>query len=199
MFSKKFRKHFFKFNIKHGFTLHHFCYKSGTGFTLLEVIIAIAVISIGLIGILYLVSFSISASSVAKNKLIAANLAQEGIELVRGIRDTNWVQGEDWDTGIEGTGNQRAGIIDYDDIDGLTSYFNPPPSDIDECGSNCRVYLKNDFYTHDSSGGSSTNFYRLILLDKISPTQIEVTCEIKWTERSKSYYLTVKDYLYEWQ
>ena len=198
MFSKIFRKHFFNFNIKHGFTPYRFCYKSDTGFTLLEVIIAIAVVFIGLIGVLYLVSFSISASSVAKNKLIAANLAQEGIELVRGIRDTNWAQGENWDNGIKGTGNQRAGIIDYDDIEGLTSYFNPPYSDIDECGDNCRVYLKNDFYTHDSSG-SPTNFYRLILLDKISPSQIEVTCEIKWIEHSRVHYLTVKDYLYDWQ
>jgi len=122
------------------------------GFTLLEVIIAIAILIVGLIGLMVLVSATISASSVSASRLLAANLAQEGIELVRGIRDSNWLQGQAWDTGIGRTGGERGGIIDYDDFDNLTQYINPPPADVNACGSACQLYEQNNFYSHISSG-----------------------------------------------
>lgn len=76
--------------IKHRFLRHK-------GFTLLETIFAVLIIVIAFIAIFSLVNFGISSISVSKNKLIAAELSQEGLELVRWWRETdNSVPGVAW-------------------------------------------------------------------------------------------------------
>ena len=55
----------------------------------MEAIVAIFVITTGIVGVLSLVTQTISSATFSKDKLIAAYLAQEGIEIVRNIRDTN--------------------------------------------------------------------------------------------------------------
>ena len=62
-----------------------------TGFTLLETIVALGIILGGVTGAFGLAIKGLSIASVSKNKLIAVNLAQEGIELVRRIRDNNTI------------------------------------------------------------------------------------------------------------
>lgn len=59
------------------------------GFTLLEMLIATAVLLSAAVGSVALISQAISNSRYSKNKLIAVNLAQEGIELVRVVRENN--------------------------------------------------------------------------------------------------------------
>ena len=61
------------------------------GFTLLETLVTIVVISVGVLGSINLINNSFGLATIAKNKLIAADLAQEGFELVRNIRDVNYL------------------------------------------------------------------------------------------------------------
>lgn len=61
------------------------------GQTVLELIIAITILVVALVATLVLIVTSINASREARNKLIATNLAREGIEVIRNIRDSNWV------------------------------------------------------------------------------------------------------------
>jgi prepilin-type N-terminal cleavage/methylation domain-containing protein len=63
------------------------------GFSLIEVAIAIAIISIGLITITSLFISNIKSEIRSKNKLIAIYLANESIEIVRQQRDNNWFSG----------------------------------------------------------------------------------------------------------
>ena len=59
------------------------------GFTLVEMLVTILLVSIGLIGVLAFFNTSLGSQFDAKNELIAAGLAQEGTELVRNIKDFN--------------------------------------------------------------------------------------------------------------
>lgn len=95
----------FKFQEK-GFTQHHFCglYKSGAGFTLLESLIAIAIFTVGISAALSVIVSSLNVGARAKNQIIASNLAEEGIEVVRNIRDRNWMAGNPWYANIDNTG-----------------------------------------------------------------------------------------------
>ena len=79
----------------------HKILKSQIGFSLLEVVIATTVISVGLVGILGLVIQNIAIQQTYKNTLVASMLAQEGLELARNIRDKNWLTaGADYNDGL---------------------------------------------------------------------------------------------------
>lgn len=65
---------------------------SKRGETILEVLVSLLVITIGAATATSLIVASIRANLFNKDSLIALNLAQEGIEYMRNIRDTNWIK-----------------------------------------------------------------------------------------------------------
>lgn len=63
-----------------------------SGFSLVEVIISIFLITFGIIASVELLTKGLKESMDSRDQLIAVGLAQEGVELVRNVRDNNWVQ-----------------------------------------------------------------------------------------------------------
>jgi prepilin-type N-terminal cleavage/methylation domain-containing protein len=83
------------------------------GFTLIEVIVAIFLITVGMAGAFNLVQRTIAFTSVSSSRLQAAYLAQGGIELVRNTRDSNWLAGNEWDLNLpSGTETGLLGKFD---------------------------------------------------------------------------------------
>ncbi|MDP3991098.1 MAG: prepilin-type N-terminal cleavage/methylation domain-containing protein [Candidatus Nealsonbacteria bacterium] len=70
------------------------------GFTLIEVIVAIFLLTVGSVGAFSLVQSIISFSSLAVSRLEAVYLAQEQLEVVRNTRDTNYLEGSSWLDGV---------------------------------------------------------------------------------------------------
>ena len=68
--------------------------KNDAGFTLIEVIIALAVIVTGLVGALVLATSNYRASRDNISRVFAANLARSAVEAVRNTRDTNWLRSD---------------------------------------------------------------------------------------------------------
>lgn len=62
------------------------------GFTLIEVLASLAVFTIGIVAIMTLGFSNYNTSRDNLDRIIAANLAREGIELIRNRRDTNWLR-----------------------------------------------------------------------------------------------------------
>ena len=65
--------------------------KSGAGFTIIELIISIFILSIAVVGIFSAFSIIVVLTSDTSNRLTAVYLAQEGMEIVRNIRDADWL------------------------------------------------------------------------------------------------------------
>ncbi|MBU0476702.1 prepilin-type N-terminal cleavage/methylation domain-containing protein [Patescibacteria group bacterium] len=152
-------------------------------FTIIEVMVAIFIITTGMLGAFSLIQQTVFFTVTGSSRLAAAYLAQEGIEIVRNIRDTNWLGGFAWDDGLD-VGTHEA---DYNDL-ALSPYNNN--------------YLKigNGFYNYDS--GSLTKFKRKITItpDPISmPSKLEVSVLVEWQERGSSHQVTVKENLYNWR
>jgi len=163
-------------------------------FTLIETIIAIFILTTGILAISSLISYFISASSISSQRLIAAYLAQEGIEIVRNLRDTNILSGRSWDYGLS-DGNWQA---DYNDTS-LSPY----------AGTFLNLEA-NGLYGYGP--GIPTIFKRKINLQKntffvrSSPSLpsfpeefLKVTVEVSWQERGRSHSLTAQANLYNWQ
>ncbi len=90
--------------------------KNEKGFNILEVMISVSIIIVGIISIMGLFAVIAKNASDNKIKIIAAYLAEENIEIVRQIRDTNWLNGvPNWDQAI-GNGNVAAVVKDVSDI-----------------------------------------------------------------------------------
>ena len=66
------------------------------GFTMMEVIVAIFILEVVAVSGYTLISRVAVGASSNQNKLAASYLVQEKFELIRNIRDTNWLQGEYW-------------------------------------------------------------------------------------------------------
>ncbi|TSC56954.1 MAG: hypothetical protein Greene071421_464 [Parcubacteria group bacterium Greene0714_21] len=75
------------------------------GFTLIEVLTALFVLTVGLVGVAALLSRTASFTSGANATLTASFLGQEGLEIARNTRDSNFLKirkGENiqWDNGL---------------------------------------------------------------------------------------------------
>ncbi|MFH1428477.1 MAG: hypothetical protein ABIH39_01920 [Candidatus Margulisiibacteriota bacterium] len=161
--------------------------KNNFGISIIEVVAAITIITMGMIGVLSLVIQNIQAQYINKNVLIAADLAGEGLELVRNTRDLNWLTGNDWNKDI--VGNYT---IDYKGSASINQSVDYIYDD------DARLYVdSNGFYTHAVTA-MPTNFYRLItVVDNID--YLDVKSTIRWKDGVKNHDYTAETYLYNWR
>lgn len=147
------------------------------GFTLLETIVAVYILSTVVVAGFTAAFVSISSSIHAKNQVTAFYLAQDVFDYIRHQRDINVV---DPDTGnwLEGLGS-CVGINSYCSIDTSTNFI----STINEEGGGPLYLTNGGIFTHSDSGNSPTNFRRVININEIASGQ-EATIEItvSWTQ-----------------
>jgi len=82
--------------------------KTNNGFSVVELMVVIAIIVTTFVSLLGMISFSLGISALMKQTLQANNMAQETLEAVRNFRD-----GTDWETtglGILGSGDYHPEI-----------------------------------------------------------------------------------------
>lgn len=75
--------------------------KGQAGFTLVEAMVAIAILSISITGPLVIAQKGIASAIYSRDQVTAFYLAQEAVEYIRNVRDTNGNNGVDWMTGLE--------------------------------------------------------------------------------------------------
>lgn len=81
----------------------------------METIVALGVIMTGLVSVISLTISNLNAERDAATRYQAINFAREGIELVRTMRDSNWISGSDAWKGIPRGGNI---ILQFNPADG---------------------------------------------------------------------------------
>jgi prepilin-type N-terminal cleavage/methylation domain-containing protein len=155
--------------------------RSQAGFSLIEVIIAMFILSSAVFGTYILVQQTLIAAAANKLQLTAYYLGQEGVEIVRNIRDTNWLQEETWTTGLAvGGGWQEA---DYTSSSLSASQSRNLKVDAD------------GFYNYSS--GTDSHFKRKIsVTDQTDYLQVEVVVE--WTDNRRDRSVQVINNLYNW-
>ena len=67
-------------------------FKNKSGESILETIIALGILAIGITLASTIIGSSLRNINLSKNQIIAINIAREGIEAMRNIRDTNWLK-----------------------------------------------------------------------------------------------------------
>jgi len=70
------------------------------GQTMLELIFAITIIAVGVLGATTLVFYNLMLADRDKSEITAINLAREYLELAKNMRDSNWLAGNAFDAGM---------------------------------------------------------------------------------------------------
>jgi len=70
------------------------------GFSMVEIIVAVAIVGTSFVGILLSLNQALRFDKILTEKTTALYLAQEGIEIVRNIRDSNRLADKPWDQDI---------------------------------------------------------------------------------------------------
>jgi prepilin-type N-terminal cleavage/methylation domain-containing protein len=162
--------------------------KFSRGFTVLELMTVIFIITVGIVGVSSLITQTISLATLSSQKLTAIYLAQEGIEIVRNIRDKNWVVGESWNNGlvlpqIDCSSGCEA---DYND-QGLSPYS----------GTLLKLETGTGFYGYDI--GSPTQFKRKITITQPGADILKVLVLVEWQVKTKTYSVSAQENLYNWR
>ncbi len=157
------------------------------GFSLIEIITVLFVVSIGLLGVMSLIIQNIESQSFNQKNVVAYQLAQEGLELVRRTRDTNWLAGRGWDQGLTAGDH----YMDYRDAAPNPLSSDEPP----------KLYLTADnYYIHDFSGNyPDSGFSRLINIIKVSDSELSVKAQVDWTDRGRNFSYALETLLYDWR
>jgi len=169
--------------------------QSGGGFTLIEVIVAIFLIIVGMVGVLITIQNIFPSIRIVSSQLTAAYLTQEGIEIVRNIRDTNWLNGQDWNANI------------FDNCLSCSSPFvcncqaDYTSQSLSSFVSTEYLKINNGFYTYNSSPSAiQTPFVRKITVASTTADggRTEVEVSVIWRVGGKNYQASTTEYLYNW-
>jgi hypothetical protein len=105
---------------------------------MVEAMVAITVIITAISSSLALIQSSITATGIGGMQVVAANLAREGLEVVRAARDTNWLASRSFQVGLVDAGGNKTARPVLDVQNGAWEIsFAPTALDAD----NARVYV----------------------------------------------------------
>ncbi|MFA4890509.1 MAG: type II secretion system protein [Candidatus Paceibacterota bacterium] len=162
------------------------------GFTLLETIVAIAILALAIMGPMELAARSIGLASVSKNQIVAFYLAQDAMEYVKNVRDANFLTpGANW---LDG----------FDSCRGLNGcYIDVPRDEISACTGDCPV-LKYDssglFYNY--AAGENSVFTRTVKITDVAENTNEVEVKVRvtvlWNEKTGPKTFTIEDNIFNW-
>lgn len=167
------------------------------GFTLLETTVAIFIVVVAIVAAFSAFYRIMVVTSSISSRLTAAYLAQEGIEIIRNIRDTNWLKGSNWDSDFNECKSQNGCEADYTTGtgEGGTSF---------RTYSDSPLYIANNFYSYKISG-TETKFKRKITIipqktkeEDEEDNILDVSVLVEWEDRGKEYNFTAEEQLYNW-
>jgi prepilin-type N-terminal cleavage/methylation domain-containing protein len=181
------------------------------GFTLVETMVAVTILAFALIGPFTAIQSALVSSYVARDRLTAASLAQEGLEYVRSVRDNNYLAGREWNDGFDSSQNSRnqcygngstpSGycVVDptlgdfHTDADAMRGYSSAQVGSIPALRTN-----NEHVFIQEGSGGEEARFTRTIQIEELSDTEIRVTVVVSWNMAAVTYNATVVDNLHDW-
>ena len=158
------------------------------GFSLIEVITAIFILTVGVGGAFSLIYQTLSAVYIVRSELMASFLAQEGVEIVKNLRDNAWLESRaatstNWLPHLSEVGGDYR--IDYLTQD-LNTTYNSTYMKIDS----------NGFIGY--SGDTTTNFTRSVSLTNVSTTTLGVLVTVEWQTGGRSHSLEVIENITNW-
>ncbi len=194
------------------------------GFTLVETLVSLFIFSLSITAIIVVTGQGVSDTTIAKNKITAVALAQEGIEVIRNIRDTyslsesapgsGWI---DFINDVQSNCTKPDGCI----VEDIVSYTSSPI--INPCNtvgggsdfpSGCdfirREKLPSEisntlvgtfgFYEYYSAAAVESPFQRTIYIECVNAdcTEVRVESLVAWRQGTGVAEINAVEHLFNW-
>lgn len=188
------------------------------GFTLVETMIAVTILTLSVVGPLFTASRAIVAAQGARDQLTASYLAQEGIEYVRLMRDNEYlaahqagganVSSAAWNNFLT---NPAGGADDFTISGCMATACTLDPSAPSGTGvghalapcaaGSCAPLHLSGYYTQQSVGTLQPFTRTIQALPTIpsSPNEEIIVSKVTWDFHGTSYSMSVTDHLTPWQ
>jgi prepilin-type N-terminal cleavage/methylation domain-containing protein len=179
-----------------------------SGFTLLETLVAVLILSTSIVGPLSIASRSLHNSITAKDQISAFFLAQDALEFIRFARDTNALKGDNWLTGAGST----SGGINLTPCTGangcyLDSTLNSPTAPTACTSAVCPTINYSNtssLFTYAAANGTTilgTQFVRQVLLTTVvANVEEKITIVVSWNDSGNNpHSVTVVENIFAWQ
>lgn len=161
------------------------------GFTLLETLIAVTILSVSLAGPMTIASQGLSSAFFAKEQITAFYLAQEAVEYVRSVRDENFLKGNGW---LDTISNCVGKVCEID----------MPAHTHKVCGGDSCDFLNFNtataLYNNDPIGGDNiaSIYTREITLEQINADEISINVNLTWTSKTRTRTFNIRENIYNW-
>lgn len=177
-----------------------------SGFTLIETLVALSIFAFSVLSIVVVTGQGINDVNYSKNKLSATLLADEGVELVRNIRDT-YALGDAPTYGWNSF--KQIAELNYCEFNCMVD----PVGDLStistaikpcSASAGCPILSKDDTSIYAGyfryGAKNSTPFTRNINVAKITGQNdvLIVTSTVEWTQGQSTKSVTVSEPLYNW-
>ncbi len=158
------------------------------GFTLIETLVAVSVLLISLMGPLTMATKGLSTALFARDQVVAFYLAEEAVEYVRNIRDTNVLNGRPWLTGLDAC---LAGGVCAIDVKNAS---------VADCAGTCAP-LRYDpttlFYSY--TAGNVSPFRRSISIQTVNTDEVSLAVTISWKTGALTKTFSIREHILNWQ
>ncbi|MFC1789424.1 hypothetical protein ACFLYY_00430 [Patescibacteria group bacterium] len=162
------------------------------GFTIIEVLFAAMIITMGVIGAVNYVPQIIAGTTVNSSKFVASYLTQEGFEIVRNIRDGNLLEDAVWNEGLDGCQEGCTGdytVLGVEDPHLNTSGERP-----------LDAKLKIDSVLgYNYNIGNESKFEREIIIISEGVDTLNISITVSWEEKGIPYQFSAQTKLYSWK
>jgi len=165
------------------------------GQTIVEAMVAVSLLIIGFLGIISLINRSIGLNRVVADNYTATYLAAEGIEVVKSLVDSNFIQGTPWFTGFESCTGSCEWEVQYD-----TSWEDASTRPVNYSGRFLNYETTSALYSY-SPFGEPTPFRRrvMVVLGGAGNNEITVRSFVEWRSRGGSLSsIELEDHFYNW-
>jgi prepilin-type N-terminal cleavage/methylation domain-containing protein len=164
------------------------------GFTLIETMVAVTLLSISIVAPMTLVTRSLSSAYYARDQITAFNLAQDALEGVRAIRDANVLNNA---LGLP-VQNLFTGLVVPSDVPFTIDTING--NVVAACPTVCDLMTTNGiFYSYTAGGGwQPTHFRRTVTWTTVTADEIRISAKVEWYSGTIQRSFTMSSNMYRW-
>ncbi|MBI2627123.1 MAG: type II secretion system protein [Parcubacteria group bacterium] len=155
--------------------------KFSVGFSLVETLVALGILAFVSTGLTLFVSSNSRITTLIQDQTVAINLAQEGLEVVRNIRDSKWISGGTFSSALP------VGVwqVQWD------SFSLAPDS------NQALKFSVDGIYQYTS--GTSTKFKRKITITDVSLSEKKIVVSVSWPVRGGIKTIPAELRLFDWK